>query len=137
VTRKLFKTSHENAWREVLASSALVMVFWLIMNIEGYLYFQGVHAYQGAMVHVIALILALIVADRIGHISYIAVALIVLIGITGYISADYYIFTLRSGDPHAFGPWYAYVFPSIFACMLLFWIRRVKLFFAERKEVTG
>ena len=135
MSARLIKIAHTNAWKELLAGLSLVMVFWFVMQVDGYLYLEGVHSYQGAMVHFIALILGLIVADRIGHISYAAVALIVLFGITGYIATDYYLFTIKTGRVHAFGPWYAYVFPSVFACMVLFWIRRIKLFFAERRNI--
>ena len=131
------KFAHKNPLRELLAGIAIVAVFWLVMQIEGYLYLQGVHEYQGAMIHVAALALALVIADQIGRISYTAVALIVLFGITGYITADYYVFTIKSGHTHTFGPWYAYIFPSVFACMFLFWIRRLKLFFNELKTAPG
>ena len=133
--QNLFKIAHKNVWCELMAGFSLVLVFWLVMQIDGYLYLEGIHNYQGAMIHVAALILALVVADKIGYLSYTAVALIVLIGITGYITVDYYLITQKSGAVHTFGPWYAYVFPSVFACMVLFWIRRVKLFFVERKAV--
>ncbi len=130
---KLIKLAHENAVLELLAGMALVCIFWLVMHLEGYLYLEGIHTYQGALIHFLALILALIVADQIGYISYAAVALIVLSGITGFITLDYYIFTARNGGSFVFGPWYAYIFPSVFACMVLWWIRRVKIYLAEQR----
>jgi len=134
---KTFKWAHTNPGRELLAGLALVSVFWIVMHIEGYLYLEGIHTYQGALIHFLALIVALLVADMIGLISYAAVALIVLVGITGYISLDYYLFTVRNGTNFEFAPWYAYIFPSVFACMVLWWIRLVKTYLAEKRAARA
>lgn len=133
MNKKPIRLKHENAGRELLAGLSLVSVFWLVMHFEGYLYLEGIHTYQGALIHILALIVALLVADIIGYVSYVAVALIVLTGITGYLSMDYYLFTVRNGGTFAFAPWYVYISPSIFACMFLWWIRRVKTYLAEQK----
>ncbi len=135
--KKKMKLAHADAGRELLAGLALVVVFWLVMHIEGYLYLEGIHTYQGALIHFLALIVALIVADQIGHVSYVGVALMVFVGITCYITADYYLFTVKNGQTFVFAPWYAYVFPSVFACMVLWWIRLVKTYLAEQKAARS
>lgn len=135
--RKLISLAYKKPAREVFAGISLVLVFWLVMHIEGYLYLEGIHNYRGALIHFLALIVALIVADWIGHISYVGVALIVLVGITGYLTADYYIYTVRNGGTFSFAPLYAYVFPSVFACMVMWWIRLVKIYLAEQRAARN
>ena len=130
---KPIRLAHKSAGRELLAGLSLVLVFWIIMHIEGYLYLEGIHTYKGALIHFLALIVAVIVADLVGHISYIGCALIVFLGITGYISLDYYLYTVETGATFSFAPWTAYVFPSVFAVLALWWIRRVKTYLAEKK----
>ena len=129
----MFRLAHKNAWRELLACLALMLVFWFIMHIEGYIYLEGIHEYRVALIHFLALIIALAVAEQIGYISYLAVALIVLMGITGYITVDSYLFSTRTGRDYEFAPWYAYLFPSFFACVVMWWIRRVQLYLAEKR----
>ena len=134
---KFFRLAHKDPGRELIAGLALVLVFWIVMHIEGYLYLEGIHTYQGALIHFLALIVALIVADMVGYISYTAIALIVLVGITGYISMDYYLFTIQNGGTFVPAPWYAYLFPSVFACMVLWWIRLVKTYLAEQRAARA
>ena len=129
----MIRLANKNAWRELLACLTLITVFWFIMHIEGYMYLEGMHDYQGALIHFLALIIALAVAEQFGYISYPGIALIVLMGITGYITTDSYLFSIRTGRDYEFAPWYAYLFPSFFACLVMWWIRRVKLYFAEKR----
>ena len=134
---KRIRLAHEKPARELFAGLSLVFVFWIIMHIEGYLYLEGINTFQTALIHFLALIVSLLVADQIGHISYVGVALIVMVGITGYLTTDYYIYTVRNGRAFSFAPLYAYIFPSLFACWTMWWIRRVKLYLAEQRAARN
>ena len=129
------KITNSNAKREVLAYLMFLAIFWgflyLVGKVESLfgLYDQAwITSWTRNALDYIALVLAIVIANRIGSISYWGLSFIALFGTVGL--AQVRFFTVNSAfidsiESISISPWYTYIFFMVQVCFILYVVRHI------------
>lgn len=122
------KITNANSIRE--ASSYLVFLsgFWgfiYLVAATGTLFELGITSQTQGLFNLVGLILAIIVADRIGSISYLGLSLVALFGV--FVTAQVFFFRdyALTADSISLPPWYTYIYFMAFVSFVLFLVRHI------------
>jgi len=122
----LVKLTNADKRTQITAYSAFLAVIWgfifLLQQVENHfgLYSQEwITSWQRNGLFYLSLAIATLVANRIGGVSYLGVALVALFGVTGVVTVLFFREAVFA-DSFSFGPWYGYFAVSAVACIVLF-----------------
>ena len=134
------KITNANAIREVFSYLVFLGVFWgfvyLVAGTDQFFDFWITSKTQGFF-NLIGLILAVIIADRIGSISYWGLSLVALFGV--FVMAQVFFFRdyALDADSFSFPPWYTYVFYLAFVSFILFLVRHITKRLSTIRQQAG
>jgi hypothetical protein len=136
----MLKITNTNAKREATSYLVLLVVFWgvsylfaITNELLGF-WFSG--KAQGSL-NLIALVLAIVIANHIGSISYLGLSLVSLFGILVMAQVLFFRDYALDADSISFPPWRNYVYFIAFVSFVLFLVRHITKRLSAFRQQAG